>query len=205
MFAGMNCDGSRQYIAVRPPHAAAEIGSRLTGRYVKVKFTPEEDARLLELVREYGPKEWITVASLMQTRNPRQCRERYNNYMDPNLRHDGWTAEEDALLDEKYREIGPKWNSIGKAFANRSDNALRNRWMMMNRRQTRGDSPDYRSPETPKKINESEPVAQSHVPDVLPIPAEPAIAKTEGIFGIMDFLRPGMALEKETFDPWSGF
>jgi hypothetical protein len=84
------------------------------GRYTKVKFTSAEDARLLDLV-------------------PRQCRERYQNYLNPELRNDSWTLEEDTLLENKCDELGPKWSRIAKFFENRSDNALRNRWMMLNR------------------------------------------------------------------------
>jgi hypothetical protein len=195
MFANMAFYNSRQSAAVAA--APSEINGRMSGKYIKLKFTPDEDARLLELVQEYGPKEWITVASLMQTRNPRQCRERYSNYLNPNLRHDGWTAEEDVLLEQKYQEIGPKWNSIGKAFTNRSDNALRNRWMMMNRRRAGADSHISDAP------RDSGP--ESQMPDVLPIPAEPVGATAEGILQIVDFMRPGTQLEEDTFDPWNGF
>jgi hypothetical protein len=46
---------------------------------------------------------------------------------------DSWTAEEDAPLEQKYAELGAKWNKIGKFFRNRSNNALRNRWMLLDR------------------------------------------------------------------------
>jgi hypothetical protein len=109
----------------------------LSGKHVKIKFTLDEDARLVDLVDEYGTDHWCTIAFIMQTRNPRQCRERYKNYLDPALRTDSWTAEEDALLEQKYEELGRKWNKIGKFFANRSDNALRNRWMLLDRHRRR--------------------------------------------------------------------
>jgi hypothetical protein len=105
----------------------------LSGKYLKVRFTPDEDARLTDLVDEYGTNDWGAVALAMQTRNARQCRERYKNYLDPALRTDWWTAEEDALLQRKYDELGAKWNRISKFFKNRPDNALRNRWRLLDR------------------------------------------------------------------------
>lgn len=100
---------------------------------LKVKFSPEEDAKLLNLVQQYGAKNWIKISQLMETRNPRQCRERYNNYINPNLRKDEWKKEEDDLIEEKVLEFGPKWNKISKFFDNRSDYSIRNRWMMLER------------------------------------------------------------------------
>jgi hypothetical protein len=106
----------------------------------KLKFMPEEDERLTELVEELGTKRWIEVSAKLKTRNPRQCRERYNNYLNPNLRHGLWTPEEDALLKRKVAELGAGWNKIGKFFVRRSDNALRNRWMMLARHQAKEES-----------------------------------------------------------------
>lgn len=99
----------------------------------KVKFTEDEDKKLKFLVEQNGAKDWIHIASLMETRNPRQCRERWNNYINPSLRSDQYSPEEDALLEAKYAEYGPSWNKISKFFEKRSDNSLRNRWMMIAR------------------------------------------------------------------------
>jgi hypothetical protein len=112
------------------------------GRHVKVKFTVQEDSRLLDLVRAHGRTSWQTIATLMGTKNSRQCRERYNNYLNPDLRRGSWTTEEDDLLREKYAEFGPKWNKIGQFFTNRSDMVLRNRWMKIERHRAKNPKPD---------------------------------------------------------------
>jgi hypothetical protein len=104
------------------------------GRSPKAKFTRNEDLRLCELVETIGMTNWPKIASLMPDRNARQCRERYRNYLDPDLRWDRWTPEEDKLLIAKFRDLGPRWNTIGQFFVNRSDNALRNRWQQLSRR-----------------------------------------------------------------------
>ena len=107
---------------------------------LKNKFTIHEDERLLKLVQENGNKNWGMISKLMGTRNPRQCRERWNNYLNPELRKDKWSPEEDELLDEKYAEYGPKWNKIAKFFVHRSDNSIRNRWMMLERHRLKAKS-----------------------------------------------------------------
>ena len=110
------------------------------GKNVKCKFTPEEDQKLRELVQAHGTSSWKLISNLMGTRNLRQCRERWKNYLDPVLRNDPWTLEEDQLLVQKYSEFGPRWNKISRFFVNRSDNNIRNRWQLMLRQWERKNS-----------------------------------------------------------------
>jgi hypothetical protein len=118
---------------------STDDGSAVAAKGItKVKFSHEEDDRLRALVEQYGTKSWKEVAHSMETRNARQCRERYNNYLKPDLRQDDWKTEEDLLLERKYMEYGGKWNKISRFFLNRSDLSLRNRWMILQRRRAKG-------------------------------------------------------------------
>jgi hypothetical protein len=101
---------------------------------LKIKFSVEEDELLAYLVRELGTKGWKYIAQLMRTRNARQCRDRWNNYLNPALRMGGWTKEEDELLLKKYALFGSKWSKIAKHFKRRSDLSIRNRCHMLERR-----------------------------------------------------------------------
>ena len=125
---------------------------------LKIKFTEEEDMKLHRLVMQFGAKDWIKISQLMETRNPRQCRERWNNYVNPALRTDPWTPEEDMLLDQKFAEYGPKWNKISKFFVNRSDNNIRNRWMMIARHRAK---------------SQKSPISPAPTPTQSPPPAAP--------------------------------
>jgi hypothetical protein len=123
------------------PEAPSDNESEANRASAKLKFSPEEDALLMRIIREHGAKDWVKVASFMRTRNPRQCRERYKNYLNPDLRRGDWTLEEDRLLELKHQECGAKWNKIGRFFVNRSDISLRNRWMILARRQAKEEGP----------------------------------------------------------------
>jgi hypothetical protein len=139
---------------------------------LKLKFTPDEDELLSTLVTQYGDKDWCRIASLMGTRNARQCRERYKNYLTPNLQVGGWAPAEDDLLQQKFAEYGAKWNKISKFFVNRSPNALRNRSMMLTRHLAKGGSPlspIQPLPYSPPTVRVPLPEPQLSLPPVLPI------------------------------------
>lgn len=95
-------------------------------------FSPEEDAYLCSLVKQFGDNCWKIIAKKMPNRTTRQCRERYKNYLSPEIKNGPWSKEEDELLKEKYKEFGPKWAKIGSFFNSRSDVNIKNRWASIN-------------------------------------------------------------------------
>jgi hypothetical protein len=98
---------------------------------VKHKFTAEEDDRLTQIVARCGESNWKGIALLLGGRTCRQCRERWKNYLDPNLRKDAWTAQEDERLLAQYQELGSQWSLIAKHFPSRTDVACKNRWVVL--------------------------------------------------------------------------
>ena len=94
----------------------------------KIKFTPEEDAKLIQLVKQIGPCMWDTIALSMPGRKGRQCRDRYMNYLSPAVNLDQWTEDEDKMLIEKFGVFGSQWSKISKFFNGRTGSALKNRW-----------------------------------------------------------------------------
>ena len=100
----------------------------------KNKFTVEEDILLRKLVAQYGENNWQQVARRMEGRNLRQCKERWNNYLTPMVRNTPWTPEEDELLLNKVAEIGPHWVRISKYFPMRTDINIKNRYLVLKRR-----------------------------------------------------------------------
>jgi hypothetical protein len=104
------------------------------------RFSLEEDQQLRELVAQYetnpnkcGDK-WVEISRHMPNRNPKQCKERWRNYLNPTLNSSPWTPEEDALLEQKFKEIGPKWARIATFFTGRTDMNCKNRCNTIQRR-----------------------------------------------------------------------
>ena len=109
--------------------------TRFAPKIVKVKFTPEEDEKLRKLVGESVDIDWGKIAAQLPNRNQRQCRERWQNYLNPSLSTREWTQEEDDMVVEKFNEYGPHWNVIARLFNGRSGNAVRNRYLVIMRHQ----------------------------------------------------------------------
>lgn len=99
----------------------------------KSKFTQAEDEKLKHLVKEIGEKDWESISKKMKTRNPRQCKERWFNYLSPKINFQPWTNEEDKRLEKLYNEFGPKWVKITQFFPARTDVNVKNRWLVIQR------------------------------------------------------------------------
>lgn len=94
----------------------------------KRQFTAQEDQLLRKAVEKYGTKKWEIVSQLVPGRNVRQCRERWENYVDPSLKQRKWTLEEDEILIKVYDRLGPRWRLITGHFDGRSVNNVKNRY-----------------------------------------------------------------------------
>ena len=105
-----------------------------TGKpHPKSKFTPEEDLKLKRIIFQFGDSDWNLISRLMNNRNQRQCRERWQKYLSPFVRFDPWTPEEDKLLNKLVNDFGQKWVKISQFFKNRTDINVKNRWMVLKR------------------------------------------------------------------------
>jgi hypothetical protein len=105
-----------------------DAGDALLHSGKKIKFTKEEDQYLQSLVTFHGIRNWKIIACYMVGRTPRQCRERFKYYLDPGLERPAWTHDEDRLLMNKYKEIGPKWAQLALFFSERTNVDLKNRY-----------------------------------------------------------------------------
>jgi hypothetical protein len=100
----------------------------------KTKFLPSEDTLLVDAVQRFGTSDWRQIADAVPGRNPRQCRDRWLNYLSPNVRNGPWTSDEDRLLLSRYHEFGPAWRHIASFFDQRTEINVKSRWMLIQRK-----------------------------------------------------------------------
>lgn len=91
-------------------------------------FTPDEDAKLVEIVSVQPFLNWQYIASLLPGRTARQCRERWSEYLNPSIKFQPWTNTEDSLLVQLVQTYGNRWTLISKMFNGRTGNDVKNRW-----------------------------------------------------------------------------
>ena len=62
----------------------------------------------------------IIADALNINRTGKQCRERYNNHLNPNIKKGDWCEEEDQMLMRMNELYGNKWTKIAQFLPGRS-------------------------------------------------------------------------------------
>ncbi|XP_074588689.1 uncharacterized protein LOC141844548 [Curcuma longa] len=93
-------------------------------------WLPEEDAVLRSYIEKHGTGgNWIALplkAGL--NRCGKSCRLRWLNYLRPDIKHGGFTEEEDNVIFSLYSKLGSRWSIIASHLRGRTDNDIKNYW-----------------------------------------------------------------------------
>jgi hypothetical protein len=88
-------------------------------------FTEQEDQIILYFCDEMGIKNWKLISKYLPLRNVKSCRDRYFNYLNPDLSQNEWSKEEDEFLFELIQAYGKQWIKISEVMKNRSANMIK--------------------------------------------------------------------------------
>ncbi|KAI9444973.1 hypothetical protein H4582DRAFT_1912427 [Lactarius indigo] len=100
----------------------------------KSAWTKDEDEKLMSLYKLYGTK-WSIIARQIPGRTDDACSKRYREALDPALKKDEWTQDEDAKLLGLYAQMGGRWVQVGQQLQ-RSSLGCRNRWRLLERKRS---------------------------------------------------------------------
>ena len=98
------------------------------------KWSTEED-NFLKLLLSEGGKSWGSIAKILNSeihgkltiRSSKTCKERWNNYLNPNIDKGAWTKSDILKLLQGYLLYGNKWRLITKLLPQRLEGSIKNR------------------------------------------------------------------------------
>jgi len=109
----------------------------LACNFKKGAWSPEEDQILWNLIESHKGQDdeaWDKEAAKILNRTPKQCRERWENAMNPNLCNKEFSKEEDDAILSLHDKLGNQWKKIAAFLNGRTGNRVKSRFQSLQKK-----------------------------------------------------------------------
>ena len=83
-------------------------------------WTNAEDEVLKAAIQKYGKHDWGRVASLVPRKSADQCKARWYERLDPQIKHSEWTKDEEEQLLVLAEAMPSRWRTIASQMEGRT-------------------------------------------------------------------------------------
>ncbi|KAI1660004.1 pre-mRNA splicing factor component-domain-containing protein [Daldinia decipiens] len=87
-------------------------------------WTNIEDEILKVSVSKYGLNQWARVSSLLPRKTPKQCKARWNEWLDPSIKKIEWSKDEDERLLHLAKLMPTQWRTIAPIVGRTANQCL---------------------------------------------------------------------------------
>jgi hypothetical protein len=92
----------------------------------KGNWTEEEDFLLLRWVKENGATKWTECSKQIKGRCGKQCRERWVNILNPDVKKGNWSDHEQDVIFQNLSTFMTSWSSMSRILPGRTENSIKN-------------------------------------------------------------------------------
>lgn len=92
----------------------------------KGNWSKEEDELLAAWVFKNGSTKWTDCSKFILDRCGKQCRERWVNILDPQIKKGDWSDEEQEIIFNRLPEFLTSWSHMAGVLSGRTENSIKN-------------------------------------------------------------------------------
>lgn len=138
----LKLNGKQRLLQVDPLAVTESLGFQTFRKDSRKPWTKQEDKQLSDLMHKLYPNQlhdldlelvrWDAISRVISPkgfRKSKDCRKRWANLLDPNLRKGKWLKSEDAELVKAYNLYGPSWQKVSTRISGRTDDQCAKRYI----------------------------------------------------------------------------